>query len=187
MAFYDVKYKFKRIGKNVFIGTNVYFRYPEHVEIGDNVIIDEFCYFTTRMCIGNYVHISPHCSVIGGKKAEFIIGDFAGLSAGCRIVCSSDDYLGSGLTNPSIPEEFRAKVKYSSVTLQKHVVIGTGCVILPGIVVAEGSAVGAMSLINKNLDAWGVYHGIPAVRRKDRPSENILKLEQKLREHDRKS
>lgn len=27
---------------------NVYFRYPEEIEIGDNVIIDEFCYFTTK-------------------------------------------------------------------------------------------------------------------------------------------
>ena len=49
MGYTDVEYKFKKIGKNVQIGKNVYFRYPEEVEIGDNVIIDEFCYFTTKL------------------------------------------------------------------------------------------------------------------------------------------
>jgi galactoside O-acetyltransferase len=105
MAFTDLKFKFKKIGNNVEIGSNVYFRYPELVEIGDNVIIDEFCYFTTALNIGNYVHIGPHCTSIGGRNSKLIMSDFSGLSAGCRIICGSDDYK-NGLTNPNIPNEF---------------------------------------------------------------------------------
>src|ERR1035437_7611191 len=102
MAYTDLNCKFKKIGKNVEIGRNVYFRYPDLIEIGDNVIIDDFCYFTAALQIESFIHIGPHCSIIGGKLGKLIMENFSGLSAGCRIICSSDDYLGSGLTNPTI-------------------------------------------------------------------------------------
>ena len=63
MSYTDVKYKFKKIGRNVQLGKNIYFRYPEKIEIGDNVIIDDFSYFSTSLVIEDYVHISPFCSV----------------------------------------------------------------------------------------------------------------------------
>ena len=44
--FFDLK-KLKHIGKNVIIGKTVRIRRPELVEIGDNTIIDDFCYIST--------------------------------------------------------------------------------------------------------------------------------------------
>ncbi len=82
MAFCDVEYKFKSIGKNVVIGKTVYIRFPELMEIGDNVVVDEFCCFTTAVKIGSFVHIAPHSSVIGGPKATFIMDDFSQMAAG---------------------------------------------------------------------------------------------------------
>ena len=55
-------------------------------------------------------------------------------------------------------------------------IIGANSVILPKVTIKEGSAVGALSLVNKSLDAWGIYFGSPAKRFKSR-SKNILKLE----------
>ena len=63
------------------------------VEIGDNVIIDEFCYFTTSAVIEDYVHISTGCSIIGGKDSVFIMREFSALGAGSRIICMSDDFI----------------------------------------------------------------------------------------------
>ena len=180
MGFTDVEYKFKRIGKNVQIGKNVYFRYPELVEIGNNVIVDEFCYFTTKVLIGDYVHISPHCSIIGGKNSTFEIQNFAGLSAGCRIICGSDSYLGDGMTNPTIPNQYRAKVTFTTVKIEEHAVLGTNCVVHPGITIGKGAAIGSMSLITKNLEEWGIYIGIPAKKIKIREKEKILKYEKLL-------
>ena len=107
MSYTDVKYKFKKIGKNVQLGKNIYFRYPEKIEIGDNVIIDDFSYFSTSLVIEDYVHISPFCSVIGGIKSKLVMREFSGLSAGCRIICGSDDYSGIGLTNPTVTKKYR--------------------------------------------------------------------------------
>ena len=182
MGYTDVKYKFKKIGKNVEIGRNVYFRYPELVEIGDNVIIDEFCYFTTSLIIESYVHIAPFCSVIGGKKSKLIMREFSGLSAGCRVVCGSDDYSGIGLTNPTVPKKYRVKSKATTVEIGKHAVLGTNCVVHPATNIGEGVAVGSMSLVTKDLEPWWVYIGIPSKKLKRRTMEIVKSLEKRFKE-----
>ncbi len=182
MGYTDVEFKFKKIGKNVQIARNVYFRYPEEVEIGDNVIIDDFCYFTTALIIEDYVHISPFCSAIGGRNAKLVMREFSGLSAGCRVVCGSDDYLGKGLTNPTVPPKYRVNSKSTIVELKKHATIGTNCVIHPGVVIGEGATVGSMSLVNKSLKDWAVYFGQPATKYKERDRGNVLELERQMKE-----
>lgn len=176
MSYTDVEYKFKKIGKNVQIGKNVYFRYPELIEIGDNVIIDDFCYFTTALSIGNYVHIAPHCTCIGGKNSKLVMNDFSGLSAGCRIICGSDDYL-TGLTNPNIPNEYRGETKIGNIVIGKHAVLGTNTVVHPFVKINEGAATGSLTLVTKDLEPWGIYIGSPAIKIKERDRERILKLE----------
>ena len=63
------------------------------------------------------------------------------------------------------------------VVLEKHVIIGAGSVILPNVILKEGSSVGAMSLLTKNTKEWTIYAGIPARELKERKKE-LLKLEQ---------
>jgi acetyltransferase-like isoleucine patch superfamily enzyme len=170
----DVEYKFKKVGKNVQIGRNVYFRYPEAIEIGDNVIIDEFCYFTTAMRIGSYIHIAPHCSVIGGVSAMFIMENFSCMAAGCRIICTSDDFVDGGVTNPTVPASLRARVTVGRVTLGEFVALGTGVVVHQNVDVGDGAAVGSMSLVTKSLEPWGIYVGIPAKFVKPRVRDMFL-------------
>ena len=173
--------RLRRCGRDVRIASNVIIKYPELVSVGDHVAIDDFCYITTALEIGDYVHIAALCSIIGGKESRCVMKDFSGLSAGCRIICASEDYLGSGLTNPTVPIEYRAKVHTSTVTLEKHAVLGTSCVVHPGVIVGEGAAVGSCSLVTKNLDPWRVYTGMPARPRGPRESAGILELEKRLR------
>jgi acetyltransferase-like isoleucine patch superfamily enzyme len=179
MAYTDVKFKFKSVGKNVEIGSNVYFRYPELVSLGDNVIIDDFCYFTTSLDIGNFVHIGPHCSVIGGKDSKLIMRDFSGFSAGCRIICSSDDYT-TGLTNPCIPQKYRSSGKSGIVELKKHAVLGTNTIIQPHVTLEEGAATGSGTLVRENLDPWSIYVGSPARKINKRDRESILTSEKEF-------
>ena len=63
------------------------------------------------------------------------------------------------------------------VFLGKHVIIGSGSVILPGISLDEGAAVGAMSLVTKNCRAFGIYSGVPAKFIRER-KRDLLKLEE---------
>jgi acetyltransferase-like isoleucine patch superfamily enzyme len=47
---------------------------------------------------------------------------------------------------------------------------------MPGVVLSEGTSVGAMSLVLKSTEPWGVYVGNPAKRLKDR-KRDLLELE----------
>ena len=47
--------------------------------------------------------------------------------------------------------------------------------VLPGVSLAEGTSVGASSLVTKCTEPWGIYYGVPAKFRRSR-SKNILKL-----------
>ncbi|PVV78300.1 O-acetyltransferase, partial [Pseudomonas sp. HMWF011] len=58
----------------------------------------------------------------------------------------------------------------------RHVIIGTSSIVLPGVTLAEGCSVGAMSMITKSTDPWGIYFGVPAKRLKNR-SQELLEFE----------
>lgn len=152
----------------------------ERIRFGKNVIVDDFVFICAmdEFVIGDYVHIACFTSIIGGGR--FHMGDFAGLATGCRIITGSDDFLGGGLTNPTIPSEFRS-VERSHVTIGKHAILGANVVVLPGVTIGEGCAVAAGSTVSKNLDPWYVYAGSPARKIKPRPSEKILEYEGRLR------
>ena len=82
------------------------------------------------------------------------------------------------MTNPMVPEEF-TNVSHAAVTIGRHVIVGAGSVILPGVTLEEGVAVGALSLIIKKCQAFGIYSGTPAKRIKER-EKTILVLEKSL-------
>ncbi len=166
---------FKRIGKNVKIYEPCIFSQPEKVILGDNIIISEFNHFMGHSQIGDFVHIAPFCSIAGG--GDCILDNFVGLSAGVRIITGSEDISGEGLTNPTIPIEFRSR-KTSFVHCKKHSFLATNVIVLPGVTIGEGAVIGAGSIVNKDLAPWGVYIGTRRIR--ERPSEKILELEEKL-------
>ena len=153
----------------------------EYIRFGKNIIIDDFVliYAADEHVIGDYVHIASFTSITGGGK--FHIHDFACLSSGCRILTGSDDFLGEGLTNSTIPSEFRA-VKRDVVTIKKHAIVGANTVVFPGVTIGEGCAVGAGSVVTRDLKPWGIYVGSPARRIKERPKDKILMCERQLRE-----
>jgi galactoside O-acetyltransferase len=62
------------------------------------------------------------------------------------------------------------------VFLGRHVIVGSGSVILPGVTLEDGVAVGALSLVTKDCEAFGVYAGNPARRIKER-KRDLLELE----------
>ena len=171
---------FRSIGQDVMIWPFAKIIDPEVISIGNAVIIDDFVLLmggaNTR--IGNFVHIACHCSIVGG--GEFDMQDFAGLSGGVRIYTGSEDYSGNFLTNPTVPAPYRVP-KRSYVRLQKHAIIGANSVILPGVTIGEGAAIGANSLVTGNCDPWTVYFGSPAKPYRRRPEERMRALEAQLR------
>lgn len=150
-----------------------------HISIADHVRIDPYVIITASapMQLGSFIHIGGSCSLAGG--AGISIGDFSTLSHGVRLFSTSDDYSGVALTNPTVPSHL-TNVTKSPVSIGRHVIIGAGSVVLPGVHIADGCAIGALSLVSSHTQSWSIYVGMPARRIKDR-SKELLQLEPQVR------
>jgi len=171
---------FKKVGDNVYISKKASFYNPQSISIGNNVRIDDFCVLSAGdgISIGNFVHIAVYSSLIG--KAQISIGDYCNISSKVSIYSSNDDYSGEFMTNPMVDSEY-TNVTSRPVIFRKHVIIGSGSIILPGIILEEGVCIGALSLVNKNCEAFKVFAGVPVKYIKDR-SRNLLEIEKKMLE-----
>ena len=167
---------FSFVGDNVQISDRASFYGAARITLGNNVRIDDFCVLAAGVggiVIGDYVHIAVSASLIGSGKIT--MSDFSGISSRVSIHSSSDDYSGATMTNPTVPSEY-AGVTHADVFLGKHVIVGSGSVLLPGVTLEEGVAVGALSLVHKRCEAFGIYAGNPARRIKGR-KRDLLELE----------
>lgn len=173
---------FKFLGKGVKISDKASIYDCEKISIGDFSRIDDFCVISGNLEIGKYCHITPMCLVAGGEPGIFL-DDFVTLAYGVKVFSQSDDYSGESMTNSLIPKKFKKEIK-KAVYLEKHVIVGAGSIIFPGVTVANGCSVGAMTLVRASTIPWGIYVGNPARRIAER-KQQILELEEKfLREID---
>jgi galactoside O-acetyltransferase len=173
--FFDLA-KLKSCGRNVLIGKTVRIRYPELVEIGDNVIIDDFTYISTSMKITSNVHISAGCKIIGGKSAYVEMNEFSTLAPNVVLSAGSDDYVG-GIATPMVPLKFKGDVQIGKIILNKHCIVGAGSVVLPNVTFHVGASVGALSLVNKDIPEWELHVGIPSKKIKNRSKIDIENFE----------
>lgn len=174
----EQKKEFKHIGEDVFIDITARIVRPNLVSIGTRVAIDMCVYISTELEVGDYSHIAPQVSIIGGAKSRLIMEHFTNIASGSRIVCGTDDFT-KGLINPLVPQKYRY-TNYSTVTFKRHSIVGVNCVVLPGITLAEGSVVGANSLLTKDTEPWTIYAGSPAKPIKMRDHTEVLKYEKEM-------
>jgi acetyltransferase-like isoleucine patch superfamily enzyme len=169
---------FKKIGEDVRISDQCFISRPESITIGNHVAIDMWTYISVEAILGNYIHIAPSVSIIGGKDSKIIMEDFTNIGSGSRIVCATDDFS-QGLISPVVPIEHRTVIT-KPVIFKKFSTLGVNCVVLPGVTLGEGSIVGANSLVTKDTEPWTIYAGSPAkpikIRDKDRIIESAKKL-----------
>jgi acetyltransferase-like isoleucine patch superfamily enzyme len=164
---------FKSIGSNVLISKFARFYEPDKIEIGNNVRIDDFCILSGNIKLGSYIHISAYTALYGKFGIE--LENYSGLSPRCTIFSASDDFSGDYLIGPMVDSRF-TNIIGGKVIIKRYCQLGSNCVVLPNLIINEGAVVGAMSLINRSLDAWKVFKGIPATYYKER-SRDLLKLD----------
>ena len=142
--------------------------------IGDHSRIDDFCVVSGKVTIGRNVHFAVFSNVAGGTEGV-TFEDFSGLAYGCHVFSQSDDYSGATLTNPTVPAQYKREIK-AAVHIGRHCILGTQAIVLPGVHVAEGCSIGAMSMVTRSTEPWSIYVGVPAKRIKAR-SKELLELE----------
>ena len=172
---------FKQIGRNVKISDKASIYNCEQIEIGDNSRIDDFCVVSGKVKIGRNVHITPMCLVAGGEKG-IIFEDFTTIAYGVQVFTQSDDYSGQTMTNSTIPKKYKNEYM-KEIILEKYSIVGAGSIIMPGVILAEGTSVGALSLVRKKTEEWSIYLGNPAKKITSR-KKDLLELEKQYLENE---
>lgn len=152
---------FKSIGKNVLLSKLTSIYNAKNISIGDNSRIDDFCVISAgvgEITLGCNVHIAVYTSLIG--RGKITISDYCNISSRVSLYSSSDDYSGNFMTNPIIPDKY-TNITSKDVFLHKHVIIGCGSVILPGAILFEGVAIGALSMVTGRCEQFCIYAGVP--------------------------
>ncbi|MDY0348812.1 MAG: acyltransferase [Tenuifilaceae bacterium] len=166
---------FGQVGKNVLLSDKASYYNCANIFLGSNVRVDDFCTLSAGVggiFIGDYIHIAVYSSLIGAGR--IILSDFSNISSRVSIYSSNDDYTGSFMTNPMVDKSF-THVQVGDVTIGRHVIVGSGSVIMPGVILEEGVAVGALSFVNKNCRSFMVYAGVPVSIIKERKRDLLLK------------
>lgn len=174
---------FRRLGQNVRIHRSAIFAGCENISIGDHSRIDCFSLLSageSGIEIGACVHIAAGCYLFGGG-GQILMEDFSGLSSRVSLYTATDDYSGGAMTNPTVPDEFR-NVDCGDVILRKHAIVGASCVVLPGVELKQGAAVGALTCVRKDVDEFSIEVGNP--RRPQvvgKRGRQLLELEEQCR------
>jgi galactoside O-acetyltransferase len=170
---------YRKIGKDVFISKDALIKKPHLCDIGSHNAIDNGVTISTELVMGDYIHIAPFVVIIGGEKSKLILEDFSFVASGTKIVCGSEDYTGAGLVGPTIPAQYR-KISYTTVKFEKFSGCGVNCSIMPNVTLAEGSILGANSLLTKSTEPWTIYVGSPAKPVKIRNKEIIIEYAKQM-------
>ncbi|MFK7818067.1 MAG: acyltransferase [Planctomycetaceae bacterium] len=174
---------FKRLGNNVRIHRTAFIAGHQHISLGDNSRIDCFSLISAAeqgVDIGSHVHIAAGCYLFGGG-GRIVMEDFSGLSSRVALYTATDDYSGGAMTNPTVPDEFR-NVKTGDVILRKHAIVGAGCVILPGVELKTGAAIGALTCVRKDVKEFSIQVGnLHRPETVGKRGRDLLELEERCR------
>lgn len=170
----------KSVGSDVYIHKIVEIRNPGMITIGSHVAIDFGFVITTGASIGDYIHIGPHVSAIGGVKAFLELESLCSVAAGVRFICLGDEHLGKGIVGALIPEKYQDYRLGGKIAVEKFAALGTNVVVMPGLTVREGSVVGANSLLREDTEPWTIYAGSPAKSIGMRPKKKIIRFAREM-------
>ena len=163
-----LKKRLKYCGKDVIIYPWAKIVNPEVIEIGDYSRIDDFTFINggEGVKMGKYVHIAYFSSIAGG--GSFSIGDYSAVSSGSRILTSSNIYDEAWAMSAASPKPFQ-RFSTGHIEIGRFAFIGANSVVFPNVKIGEGAVIGAMSLVNKDVEPWSINIGIPCKKIKDRP------------------
>ncbi|MBL4652457.1 MAG: acyltransferase [Flavobacteriales bacterium] len=134
------------MGKRVFIDTNVYFRYPSKVKIGNDVSVNRGCEFYPSFY---------------NKEAIIELGNNIRLGPSVKFLAAGHDHMKIDLPDVS-----------AKIVIGDNVWIGANSTILQGVTIGNGAIVAGGSVVNKNIPEFKIYGGIPAKEIKDRVLED---------------
>jgi len=176
------RFLLKNKGKGVVIAAGVAFRQPGKISLGDDCVIDELVRVSvsgqenSRINLGKNVFVGRG-SILNVRDGLMEISDFTTISSYCRIATGSCMrigqyvliaaycYIGGGnhkADNTNIPMALQAMEEQCGVTIGDDVWIGAHTTISDGVTIGNGSIIGSMSFVNKDIPEYSIAYGCPA-------------------------
>lgn len=166
------------------VSPNTRIRHPEFFVVGEHSIVDDFCYFSTRVTIGICSHVASGCSVAGGVAHQFVLGDFSSLSSGVTVWCRSNDYVNDLVALvPDDAGDIGDRPLAGDVTFGDYTGVGANAVVMPDNRIPEGAVIGALSFVPTAFpfEPWTVYAGTPIRPIGPRNRANVMAQVTRLR------
>jgi putative colanic acid biosynthesis acetyltransferase WcaF len=107
------------------------------------------------LTIGNHVWIGEN--VLIDNLAQVYIGANACISQGAVLLCGNHNYTKTTFD-----------LKMGPITLEEGVWIGAGAIVCPGVTCKSHSVLSVSSVATKDLKAYSIYQGNPAIMIKER-------------------
>lgn len=128
-----------------------YYRYVMGYKIGSKSSIHLGCRFN---CIGRFEMkdhstVNQYCHL--DNRGGIVIGNNVSISPGVSLVTADHDIN---------HEQFAGRI--APIYIEDYVFIGYRAVVLKNCTLKEGSSLGAMSLLVKSTELYGIYFGVPA-------------------------
>lgn len=130
------------IGRNCRLESGIIFKYDSICKPGPNIVI------------GDNVFIGNRCEFNITEKIS--IGSNSLISAGCKFI--DHDH---GVTEIDVNIR-NQDIKSEGILIEENVWIGANCVILKGVRIANGSVVGAGSVVTKSIASNEIWGGVPS-------------------------
>jgi UDP-2-acetamido-3-amino-2,3-dideoxy-glucuronate N-acetyltransferase len=149
--------EFSRIAPDVILGRSVTIHAFVNLygcTVGDETRIGAFVEVTRGAVIGARCKISSHTFICGGVT----IGDEVFVGHG--VMFTNDRYPRA--TNEDGSPQTEADWTLLETVVHRRASIGSGAVILPGLIIGEGAIVGAGSVVTRDVPAYATVAGNPA-------------------------
>ena len=174
----------KSCGKGLVIGKSVVLRQPGEIEIGNNVVVEDYSTLEVRSKNNSKtgIRLADHSfigrnTIVVAKQGYIHLDRAVNIGSHCRIATQSMveigestlvaaySYIGPGNhkiaddLNPIIEQGMENK---GGVKIGANCWIGTRATILDGVTIGDNSVVGAHSLVTKNVPPNTIVAGVPA-------------------------
>lgn len=127
--------KVMKFDKNSKLEYGVYLSDAKGIRIGKCCRINENVFIQGEVVMGDYVMIAPNVAI------------------------HSSTHIYKSIENPMV---LNGLTENKCVFIGDDVWIGRNSVVLPGIKIGKGSIIGANSLVNKDVEEYSIYGGVPA-------------------------
>jgi acetyltransferase-like isoleucine patch superfamily enzyme len=156
---------FGALGEGVIFEPGVLVFHPENIKIGNHVYIGHYTilkgYYKNQMVIGEGTWIGQQCFF--HSAGGIVIGKNVGIGPSVKIITSF--HHEEGRHKPIL----HSRLAFAPVTIEDDCDIGVGVIVLPGVMIARGSQVGAGAVVSRDLPPYAVAAGVPARVLRTRP------------------